>query len=369
VSQGTAPDLSPYALDLRPRRRPAFTVQAHLCTWDVVVLRVEPVGGGRTVFVAKGEDQLREFLKDLDDGRHDARLAAALHRPPVRRLHHPPSPPRGIRLGVEHEYVVHGPDGPIDFRKRVDELDLGIRADPTDPHAQRGSWGGVVTTDGAEAEVATPPVLLAPGGVADVVALAERGRRELARALGDDHRLEGYSTHLNISVPSRGDVSRATLFARTFAPSLMLLLDRSTSPGLLVRPRPHRLELGGEFADARTLEVALTFAAGAALASGGRGRREAQRLAVDLDLQPAVERFGWYVDRTSVGCDLYELGREAPLRRLRSGRTVTAGEHLLRTWEVARARLAGRVGDEELLRVDSVVLGSGALPRRQGVAS
>jgi hypothetical protein len=369
VGEHTGPDLSGYELDLRPRQRPGFSVRVHLCTWDLVVLRVDPAEGGRPVFVVKDEDDVRTFLRELDSGRRDLDLATALRRPPWRRLQRPPRRRSGARLGVEHEYRVHGPEGLLDVRDVVDDLDLGVRADPTDPHAQRGAWGGVVTADGAEAEVATPPVAVAPGAVADVVALAARGRGILAAALGEDHHLEGYSTHLNVSAPRRGDVRLATRFATTFAPSLMLLLDRTTSPGLLVRPRPGRLELGGEFADGVDLEVALTFALGAVLASGGR-RREVARLRVEVGLERAVERYGWYVDRAAFGCDLYDLGRDAPLRLHGSRTTVTAGTHLERSWAIARDRLTGTLGPDELARVDAVVGGAAALPRRHdGVES
>ncbi len=357
-------------LDLSPRRRPGFTVHVDLCTWDLTVFRVDPAGGGRSVFVARREDEVRDFLRRLDAGRRDADLLAALARPPRRRLARPPRPRRDLRLGVEHEYRVHGPDGPVDFRAVVDGLDLGVRADPTDPHAQRGRWGGVVTADGAEAEVATPPVLAGPGATAEVAALARRGRDALRAALGEDHRLEGYSTHLNVSAPRRGDRRLAMLFATVFAPSLMLLLDRTTSPGLLVRPRPGRLELGGEFCEGEDLEVALVFALGAVRAAHGLPGRAARRLAVDVTLEPARERYGWYVDRRAVGADLYERGRGTPLSRTRSGQVVTAGRHLEQTWALARDRLDGLVGDDLLARVDTVVHGTGALPRGQeGTAS
>ncbi len=92
---------------------------------------------------------------------------------------------------MEHESAVRGPDGPVDFRTVVDTLDLGVRADPRTPTRKRCPWGGVVTADGMEAEVATPPVDIAPGVAAQVVALAEKGRSVLEEALGDGHALEG----------------------------------------------------------------------------------------------------------------------------------------------------------------------------------
>lgn len=367
-------DLSPYAVDLRPRRRPTFAVSVSLCSWDLVVFRVEPVTGGRPVFVARADEDVPGFLGALDRGELDDDLAGALRRPPRRRLVRRPRRRRGIRLGVEHEFVVTGPQGVLDVRTLLPDLDLGVRADPTDPHAQRCSWGGVVTADGAEAEIATPPVPLAPGGVATVRGLADLGRAGLVGALRGAHGpqvdLTGYSTHLNVTAPRRGALTQARRFASVFAPSLMLLLDRPSSPGLLVRPRPGRLELGGEYCSGADLEVALTFAAGAVLASRGPGWVRARRLAVDVSLEPARERYGWYVDRRAIGCDLYALGREAPMRRSRGRTTVTAGRHLEQTWEVARAGLTGQVSGTELAAVDEVVGGADPLPRPQdGVAS
>jgi len=367
-------DPAAYAVDLGPRRRSAFVVSASLCSWDLVVFRVEPVTGGRPVFVAKASEDVPGFLADLDRGLLDDDLAAALARPPRRGLVRPPRRTRGVRLGVEHEFVVSGPDGVLDFRTLGADLDLGVRADPTDPNAQRCPWGGVVTADGREAEIATPPVPLAEGAAATVRGLAEIGRDVLAEALhaahGPDVALAGYSTHLNVTAPRRAARTHARRFASVFAPSLMLLLDRPTSPGLLVRPRPGRLELGGEYSAGADLEVALTFAAGAVLASRGPGWLHARRLRVEVVLDPARERYGWYVDRRAVGCDLYELGRVAPLRRTRTGATVTAGQHLEQTWELARAALVGRVSEAELAVVDAVVGGDEPLPRPQdGVAS
>ena len=65
--------------------------------------------------------------------------------------------------GVEREWrVVRRNGAAVDFRELVDRLPLdGRRLDPDDPHAHRCRWGGVVTADGREAEVATPPVPVA----------------------------------------------------------------------------------------------------------------------------------------------------------------------------------------------------------------
>lgn len=177
-------DLARHAVDLRTRHRPGYTLLTHLCSWDVVVFRVEPSTAGPAIFVAKAHGEVRGFIDDVDAGRRDADLVATLRRPPRRALRRPPGPRQQLRTGVEHEYLVLGPSGRVDVRTLVDGLDLGVRADPTDPHAQRCAWGGVVTADGREAEVATPPVDVAAGAAAEVVALAAMGRSVLATALG-----------------------------------------------------------------------------------------------------------------------------------------------------------------------------------------
>ena len=89
-----------------------------------------------------------------------------------------------------------------------------------------------------------PPVLVQPGFSIEVVERATHARAHLAGLLS--HRqLHGYSTHISVSVPTRIVDAVACEFISLFTPAMMLLMDRSDSPGLLVRPRPGRLELGG----------------------------------------------------------------------------------------------------------------------------
>ncbi len=212
-----------------------------------------------------------------------------------------------------------------------------------------------------------PPVPVRPGATHTVAALAAYGRDALAHALGPDMTLEGYSTHLNVSAPERGPDRLADRFARIFAPGLMLLLDRIDSPGLLVRPRPGRLELGGEYAAGAALRVALTYAAGGVLACRTMSRRDSRSLTAHVRLERAVERYGWYVDRTAFGEDLYAGGREAVLRLAGgrgAGQTRSAGEQLTLTWRLGRASLAGLLDPAELDEVDAVVAASTPLPHR-----
>jgi len=134
-------------------------------------------------------------------------------------------------VGVEHEYEVRDGGGRLlDFRQVVDRLPLGRRLDPGDPHAARGPWGGVVTADGAEAEVVTPPVPVAPGAPAAAVGWARRGRAFLEAALPAGTTLTGYSTHISVAVPDPlvRRTARLVVQLDPRAPHLMDRADRLT---------------------------------------------------------------------------------------------------------------------------------------------
>ena len=277
-----------------------------------------------------------------------------------------PAPDRGPRCGVEHEFTVLRGTVQVDFRDLIHTVPIpGRRLDPQDQHAYRCSWGGALTADGREAEIATPPVRLAPGFAPEVVRLAEVGRRCLSDVLPESVVITGYSTHLNFSVSDRGSLRAARRFATRFAPAMMLLLDRPDSPGLLVRPRPGRLELGGEFQAGEPLRAALVMAAGAVAACSARTPLRRMPPALEVDLAPALQRFGWYVDRRAFGADLYALGRDCPVRTLRGGRRAsvrTAQRQLEDCWSVARRAVSPWATRDDLRLVDDLVAGRAPLP-------
>ena len=70
------------------------------------------------------------------------------------------TPGPGGLLGLELEFSVRSrAGGPVHFGSLIHRLAMdGSALDPGDPNAYRCSWGGVITSDGAEAEIATPPV-------------------------------------------------------------------------------------------------------------------------------------------------------------------------------------------------------------------
>lgn len=277
-------------------------------------------------------------------------------------------------VGVEHEFLVFDESGGrADFRALIHGLRLGRRdLVPGDRNAYRLPTGSVVTADTTEAEIATPPTTLRAGFARQLDGWLAYERGALAaRLAGLGVSLRGDSTHLNVSLPADLDADRvADLFATRFAAGLMLLLDRSTSPGLLVRPRPMRLELGGEYAVGDTLRAALAYAVGGTLACVAhvRGSRDAGLPpALAARLERGALRYGWYVDRAAFGVDLYAAGRNASLVTT-EGLVTTAQEQLERSWSTARAAVAPHVGAHDLRAADEIVSRAGRLPTERPVA-
>jgi hypothetical protein len=278
----------------------------------------------------------------------------------------------GDLLGVEQEFTVRLRSGwPVHFGDLLPELDSGGDAlDPSHPGARRLGSGAVLSADGREAEVAVPPVPVRPGFAAETAAWGVAARRALTDVLPEPFTLSGYSTHLSISVDDARSPTIGGLYTRTFALGLMLLVDRATSPGLIVRPRPGRLELCGEFVDGPHLHAAAAYAVGSALACHGAitGRRAFASMPPQLQVQtrPAVARAGWFVDRASFGDDVLTNGRTTRVRRC-DGRRVDAQQHLETAWHVAREELVGRVGIDDLAVADAVVTGARPLPCEEEV--
>ena len=310
--------------------RDGINVVAEVVTWDICVVRVT-IGPSSFVACMPGHEY-QQWLDRFDSGQLDRELRRVAGTRPRRALR---SVPRAVRraqriraprVGIEHEFEVTLHGKPIDFRRLLPQLLVGqVRADPADPLATRMPWG-VITADGLEAEIATAPIEVTPGFVARAVDATIEAGRALREACPADHRLIGFSTHISVSWTVRRDDRLARTWASVFAPVLMLMLDQPTSPGLVVRPRPGRLELCGEYASGDQLAAALAFAAASVRAIQRIPRRELRKWFVDMSMQPSLDRYGWYIDRTSFsGSDLYRLGRSTPLQR--AGAIITAGQH------------------------------------------
>ncbi len=277
------------------------------------------------------------------------------------------SDPGGVlHVGLEHEFRVSSLSIAVDFRSLIHGLALGQpNLDPADPNAYRLPSGAAATCDGAEAEIALPPTPVRSGFAFEVAGRAQAERTGLRSRLANDLQLSGCSTHLSVSVPDALTQAVCQLYATTFAPGLMLLMDRHESPGLLIRPRPGRVELGGEFIDGEPLVAAMVFAVGSVLACRdalvSAVRREQDPPQLEVRVEPATQRFGWYVDRTAFGDDLYSCGRSTLLRTT-SGEPLLAQTHLERSWEAAEGALAGLAAPDELALVRDVIAGARPLP-------
>jgi hypothetical protein len=274
-----------------------------------------------------------------------------------------PAPPV---LGIEHEYRVLDGEEQLDFSAMLHHLKVdGLRLDPTDPNAYRCPWGGLVTADGREAEVAIAPVTMKPGCTSEMEWRTAVAQRALASALPVSLTLDGYSTHINVEIDDRDVVAAGRLFVKRFAPGMMLLLDRSTSPGLLVRPRSGRLEIGGEYCAGDQLRAAASFAAAGGLACAAAVQSRAARRhlprPVRSRVRPSNVRAGWYVDRRAFGPDLYHDGRQSKLH-FGIDKSFTAQAHLHEAWARSRPFVAPLLAQDELVLVDRVVDGDVAIP-------
>ena len=272
----------------------------------------------------------------------------------------------GLWVGLEHEFVVAAGSGQIDFRRLLPTLDVpGSRLDPGDPNAYRLESGLALTCDGPEAEYASPPIELNRGFAGLVEAWSRSGGEELLRLLPPAHDAEGWSTHLSVTVPDELAPAVCGLFARTFAPALMLLMDGQDSPGLLIRPRHNRVEFGGDFVTGPALRAATALAVGGVLActrvTQGGSPRSHLPPPVGVEVEAAVDRYGWYVDRTAFGFDLYRTGRTGTFKRQRWG-SIPVQLHLTRAWLMASRALASHVGPADLAAGSALVEGRFPLP-------
>lgn len=242
-------------------------------------------------------------------------------------------PASGALAGVEHEYRVLDSVGrQADFATLIHGLPLdGLRLDPGDVNACRLRSGLVVTADGMEAEAASPPVETGPGFDGLLAAWAASGRQAIERALGEGYRLEGYSTHISVSLPGSG-AAAAERYARTFGPVLARLLEGPHSLGIYVRPRPGRIEFCGEYLEGERLRFAARFAVASvrALAAGACPPELAPALL------PGEERFGYRLHRTlAFGFDTYAAGPDA-LLPLAHGGALPLGVLIERAVHIAR---------------------------------
>ncbi len=176
-------------------------------------------------------------------------------------------------------------------------------------------------------------------------------------SLGESYEIEGYSTHVNVSVPDHLVVQVSWMMLCRFGVAIMLALDAVSSPGVFVRPRRGRVEVGGEYADDQHLVAAILLCSGAALACVEVAERRTSKRtlppAIRSTVDPAIDRYGWYLDRRAFGFDLYTATN--PYLMTWRGR-VAAETHVARSWLSAREALEGMVDKSELVIADRVLM-------------
>lgn len=200
-----------------------------------------------------------------------------------------------VRVGVEQEYRVLDGDRPVDFRRLLPLIAGGIRPlDPGDPRARRLPSDVVVTADGLEAELSSPPLPASHAGIRQVVELLGHERRRLVtelEAVLAHPRVEGFSTHLNISVQDGSVVAVARAFAQRCVPAVAAVTEGPDSLGILVRPRRGRLEIGCDYVDGDRLDEALQVAR--ACVDGLVGGDQPPLWCAEPEA--SREKFGWFL--------------------------------------------------------------------------
>ncbi len=246
--------------------------------------------------------------------------------------------------GVEHEYQLDPARGPLDFRRLIHSLDIdGKRLDPGDVDAYRLRSGAVLTADGVTAEVATPPVPVTQDFADALIASKQTGLQELIRVLPDGTPVFGYSTHLSVSVPDDVNDELCALYARTFGPALMLLMNSLGTEGIYIRPRPGRIEFCGNYLSDDRLRVAAEFVVGSVAAllahlEGPGATLGAMPGEIEVDVGSDPVRFGLYLSSNS-----FAAGRstkdEDRIVGTATG-TVRLGELLERSWRTVQPFLS-----------------------------
>jgi hypothetical protein len=269
-------------------------------------------------------------------------------------------------IGVEQEFELFAGGTKLDFQALFPRAIKGTRAVPfrNCDSAVIVESGYMLANDGREAEFATAPIRSGADGCLSLADEVSRCREHLLRTLHalDIDDVRGYSTHLNISVPIGRESEIAAIISTTAAPALILLMEAKQSPGLLLRPRRGRLEVGSEYIDdKKQLAAAAVFLTGVILAYLGQTSNWNKIPKIRLKRSEAANiRAGIFLPHDAYGESLHALGREARLE-LESGETIKAGEVLAICSDLACRELEGRVSKRSLDNLRQLVAQSGSL--------
>ena len=278
-------------------------------------------------------------------------------------------------IGIEQEFEFFENGSQRDFRRYIHDIvpRHGQGYFQTGPFAYHLDNGLLVLCDGWEAEIAAPPVRLRTGILSSLPGLTGHYQSALTGLIDRWSRrtcrtahIRGFSTHFS-AYCSTIDIDRlCAIYAQTMAPAMMMLTDLRTSPGLLVRPRNRRFEIGCEYVPPtdHLIAAATFFVAGFLAVWQAVLNRDLHEIPCWFDadrLERPQQRYGYYVDRAAFGSDLYGHGRKARLI-CRNGSRVSAQEVLRRCWAFARPTLCGVATEEEIELVTRFVEGRRKLP-------
>lgn len=265
-----------------------------------------------------------------------------------------------MMLGVEQEFELFDRGRPIDFRT---EFPRAIGRAASIPFRNCDSAaiveaGYMLCCDGRDAEFATAPIELRGSGPIDLANEVLRCRTHMLEALRKQGRREvrGYSTHLSISVPAGRERELAEAAAARIGPALILLMEGPRSPGLLIRTRRGRLEIGSEYMDdPQRLAAAIVLLAGAVHAR--LNNQPAWEQLPQLKLmhwEEAVTRPGIYLPQDAYGESIHDLGGAARLE-LEGGGKIGAAAVLEACAALAKRELEGLISPEACRSLDRVL--------------
>lgn len=205
-------------------------------------------------------------FEPLTGGAAEKKLSSGKYEAPAGRL-------RLAAIGMESEFSVLVDGRPA----RPEEVFGDPRSFLGDGRMHRTgtsyhlSTGGAVYFDTGVIEVATPVIEIERGCAARAGRSLWEGILEIRSGLdawerrsGREVRLEGFSTHYNVSFevprdrrnPSRSIEKLALLLAYVLPPPVMMLAANRRSTGIGVRPRGNRVEVTADFTPSASLMIA-----------------------------------------------------------------------------------------------------------------
>src|SRR6266478_309106 len=304
------------------------------------------------------------------------------HDAHVRRFGAPGAMPRCAVIGLEAEFNLL-----INGRRQRPEKVFGDpsrlvrrRMIPRIGKSFQLPAGGAIYFDTGVIEVATPIVELEPGCCYRATRLLWEQIRYLRTEL--DHwakrhrcqcRLQGFSTHYNFSFPNarksklRNATKLAYLLAHILPAPVLLLAANRQSSAVGVRPRKTRVEVTADFTPDPALMLATcAFVAGAletVLRWEDFGLRHLKRNGIPritpFRLRKHSSRRGWRVTAESLAQNPFTTDTNAPLWKLRDGRTLSLRAIAAETLRPFRRRIP-RISDSATLEHISAVFAGDA---------